>query len=99
MTVTENSSSRAARPRTLQQDLLEDLKGTVPPPVSVPTAGRRRTPPPTHPSTRAQGESPTVELQLTRTRWASPSVRPAPGRSGVVLSAGPFRVSVSLLGR
>ena len=98
MTVPENSSSRAARPRTLRQDLLEDLKGTVPPPVSVPAAGRRKAPQ-AHPSRRAHGESPTVELQLTRTRWASPSVRPASGRSGVVLSAGPFRVSVSLLGR
>jgi hypothetical protein len=99
MTVPENSGSRPARPRTLQEDLLEDLKGTVPPPVPAPTAGRRRKPPQAHPSKGAQGDSPTVELQLTRTRWASPSVRPAAGRSGVVLSAGPFRVSVSLLGR
>jgi hypothetical protein len=98
MTVPENPTP-AARPRTLQEDLLADLQGTVPPPEPRPASGRGRTTPAALPSRRTSGESPTVELQLTRARWATPSVRSVPGRSGVVLSAGPLRVSVSLLGR
>jgi len=99
MTVPEIPTPLPARPRSLQEELLADLQGTVPPPVARPASGRRRTAPAANPSKRAQGESPTVELQVTRTRWSSPSVRSAPGRSGVVLSAGPIRLSVSLLGR
>jgi hypothetical protein len=99
MTVPEIPTPTVSRPRTLQDDLLADLKGTVPPPIARPASGRGRTTPAKNPSRRAQGESPTVELQVTRTRWSTPSVRSAPGRSGVVLSAGPLRVSVSLLGR
>jgi hypothetical protein len=99
MTDSENATSPAARPRTFQEDLLADLQGTVPPPAPRPGSGRGRTAPQALPSRRAQRESPTVELQLTRSRWAAPSVRSVPGRPGVVLSAGPLRVSLSLLGR
>jgi len=104
MTVPENPTLQnptppPARPRTLQEELLADLQGTVPPPVARPASGRSRTTPAKNPAKRAQGESPTVELQVTRTRWATPSVRSAPDRSGVVVSAGPIRLQVSLLGR
>jgi len=97
MTVPEKPTS--ARPRSLQEDLLADLQGAVPPPAPRPGSGRGRTTPAALPSRRTPREAPTVELQLTRTRWASPSVRSVPGRSGLVLSAGPLRVSLSLLGR
>lgn len=97
MTVPEKPTS--ARARSLQEDLLADLQGAVPPPAPRPASGRSRTTPAALPSRRTPREAPTVELQLTRTRWASPSVRSVPGRSGLVLSAGPLRVSLSLLGR
>jgi hypothetical protein len=82
--------------RTLQEDLLAGMRDAAP----VAAAGRAQgpRPAPRRPATDAE-PVPAVELQVTPTRWASPSVRSVPGRSGVLLCAGPIRLSLSLPGR
>ena len=87
MTATANS-------RTLQADLLQDLRQTAPMPDPRPVAQRPRARrPPIEPTTT----SPAVELRVTRNPWRSPSMRLA--SKGLVVSAGPISVSVGLSGR
>jgi hypothetical protein len=94
MTASANSAPEAARPRTLQDELLQDLRQTAPMPDPRPGPSRPR-------AMRAPLEtaatSPAVELRVTRNRWLAPSMRLA--SQGVVLSAGPISVSVGLAGR
>lgn len=80
-------------PRTLQEDLLADLRQTAPMPDPRPAAQRRT---PRRP-VEAGTASPRLELRVTRTRWLSPSMRLAD--RGLVVSAGPISVSVGLSGR
>ena len=85
-----------ARPRSLQEDLLEDLRRTTPMADPRPDghgARARRTP------VEAAGRALPVTVQVTPTRWRAPSVRQVSGRPGVVLSAGPLRVSLDLFRR
>ena len=96
MTASEERPTGPTRPRSLQQDLLEDLRRTTPmadPRPGAHAARARRTP------TEAAERALPVEVQVTPTRWRAPSVRQASGRPGVVLSAGPLRVSLDLFGR
>jgi hypothetical protein len=89
MTASENTP-----PRTLQDELLQDLQQTAPmPDPRMGTQQRRAKRPPIEAATAAPG----VEFRVTRTRWLSPSMRLA--SKGVVLSAGPISVSVALSGR
>jgi hypothetical protein len=81
-----------ARPSSLQEDLLQDLRQTAPMPDPQPRAQRRRAARPA-----LEAGTPGVELRVTRTRWVSPSMRLA--SKGVVLTAGPISVSVGLSGR
>jgi hypothetical protein len=89
MTASENTPP----PRTLQEELLQDLRQTAPMPDPRPGKQRRAKRPPIQPAAAAPG----VELRVTRTRWLPPSMRLA--SKGVVLSAGPISVSVALSGR
>jgi hypothetical protein len=94
MTATENLPDEAARPRTLQDDLLQDLRLTAPMPDPRPGAQRPRAKRPViDADARARG----VELRVTRNPWVSPSMRLA--QQGLVLRAGPISVSVGLSGR
>ncbi len=79
--------------RTLQEELLQDLRQTAPMPDPRPATQRGAKRLPLEVATAAPG----VELRVTRTRWLSPSMRLA--STGVVLSAGPISVSVALSGR
>jgi hypothetical protein len=94
MTTSENFASEPARPRTLQDDLLQDLRQTAPMPDPRPGAQRPRA---KRPPIEATTASPAVELRVTRTRWLAPSMRLA--SKGLVVSAGPISVSVGLSGR
>jgi hypothetical protein len=86
--------SEPARPRTLQDDLLQDLRQTAPMPDPRPGPQRPRA---KRPPVEAGTTSPAVELRVTRNRWRSPSMRLA--AKGLVVSAGPISVSVGLSGR
>jgi hypothetical protein len=87
------TGSDVPRPRTLQEDLLADLRQTAPMPDPRPGAQRRPKRAPDEPRTTPPG----VELRVTRTRWLSPSMRLA--SKGLVVSAGPISVSLGLSGR
>jgi hypothetical protein len=94
MTVRETEPSDRVRPRSLQEGLLQDLLQTAPmadPRPAAVRARQRRTPAP-----EAAQRTPPVELRVTPTRWRAPGLRPASGGQGLVLSAGPLRVSVGL---
>ena len=94
MTATANSVTPAGRPRTLQDDLLQDLRQTAPMPDPRPGPRRPRA---KRVPLQTGATSPAVELRVTRTRWLAPSMRLA--SKGVVVSAGPISVSVGLSGR
>lgn len=77
--------------RTLQDDLLQDLRQTAPMPDPRPAAARPRA---KRPPVDTGTTSPAVEVRVTRTRWLAPSMRLA--AKGVVLSAGPISVTVGV---
>jgi hypothetical protein len=93
-TAAEMTASGPARPRTFQDDLLQDLRQTAPMPDPRPGAQR---PQAKRPPVEATTSTPAVELRVTRNRWRSPSMRLA--SKGLVVSAGPISVSVGLSGR
>ena len=90
------SRSSAARPGSLQEDLLHDLMHTVP--IPGPRSASGRVPAAGSGGGAGRSQAPTVELRVTPTRWTSPSVRSIPGRPGLILRAGPIRVSLSRTG-
>jgi hypothetical protein len=88
---------RAGRGRTMQDELLQDLRQATPMPV-VPTAAEqapRR--PPERPGPRAR-QTPSLYLYVTLQRWSWPCVRLLPGGSGLSVGIGPVRVSCALDG-
>jgi hypothetical protein len=95
--MTDNASSSPSdrsRPRTLQDDLLQDLQQTAPMPDPRPGPARPR---PKRNPMESSGAQPAVELRVTRTRWVAPSMRLA--SKGLVVTAGPISVSVGVSGR
>jgi hypothetical protein len=96
MTGTENPHPRAPRARSLQDDLLQDLRRTTPLPPRPASAGRSRS---ENPATKSGTEAATVEVRVSRSRWTSLRVRSNPGRSGFEVSAGPLRLSLAVVDR
>jgi hypothetical protein len=96
MTGTENLLPRTPRARSLQDDLLQDLRRTTPLPPRPPALARSRG----EQSGKERGtEAATVEVRVTRSRWTSLRVRSNPGRSGIEVSAGPLRLSLAVVDR
>ena len=99
MTTADEIRPRAKRPRALQDDLLDDLRQAAPMPVPHPP--RRAAPPPEERRGTAWAQTstptPTLELRVTLWQWSAPGVRRL--RGGVVLSAGPVRISLTGLVR
>jgi hypothetical protein len=95
MTGTENLLPRTPRPRSLQEDLLQDLRRTTPPPRPSSAARSRSEQSGKDRSTDAA----TVEVRVSRSRWTSLRVRANPGRSGFEVSAGPLRLSLAVVDR
>ncbi len=95
MTTADKIGPRAKRPRALQDDLLDDLRQAAPMPVPHPV--HRAAPPPEARRGTAWVQTPTptptLELRVTLWQWSAPGVRPL--RGGVVLSAGPVRISLT----
>jgi hypothetical protein len=92
------STLRAGRGRTMQDELLHDLRQATPLPI-VPTAveqAPRR--PPERPESRERQTS-SLYMHVTLQRWSRPRVRLLPGASGLSVSLGPVRVSCALGGR
>lgn len=84
-------SSPSPSGRSLQDDLLQDLRQTAPMPDPRPGAARHR---PKPDPLQTGATQPAVEVRVTRTRWLSPSMRLA--SKGLVVTAGPISVSVGI---
>ena len=87
------SPAPAARRRTLQDDLLADLR-QGPPVAAAPPAPPARTAPATE---AAPGPAPAVELRITPRTWSAAGWRRRPGGDGVTLSLGPVCLSLGNL--
>jgi hypothetical protein len=98
MSTTTHSPTRSRRPRTLQDDLLDDLRQAAPLPVARPSSDH---PVPTPPERRESSDAGalTVELRLTPRRWSALSVRKPPVGAGLVVTAGPLHLHFRGLGR
>jgi len=101
MTGTENLLPRTPRTRSLQDDLLQDLRRATPlPPRPGAVRPRGAQPPAGGGEPRDRGtDAATVEVRVTRSRWTSLRVRSNPGRSGFEVSAGPLRLSLAVVDR
>lgn len=98
--MTDNLLPRTPRTRSLQDDLLQDLRRTTPlPPRTASPAARSRGEQPAGSGTGRTTEAATVEVRVTRSRWTSLRVRSNPGRSGFEVSAGPLRLSLAVVDR
>jgi hypothetical protein len=97
MTSTDHPTQQPARPRTLRDDLLDDLLRAAPMPARQPTADSPTSVPAERPDATDPG-TPTLELRLTPRRWSAPSMRPLPRGAGLVVCAGPVRVSLTGFG-
>ena len=92
MTATELTTTPSPRPRTLQADLLADLRQAGPMPIPRPKAEHSALPaerpnPPVP-------ETPTVDIRVTPLHWSAPSIRPGSTGTNFVLTAGPVRLSI-----
>ena len=94
----ENPLPRAPRTRSLQDDLMQDLRRTTPLPPRPVATGRTR---PEQAGTDAvpSRSDAAVEVRVTRSRWTSLRVRSNPGRPGIEVSAGPLRLSLAVVDR
>ena len=98
--MTDNLLPRTPRPRSLQDDLLQDLRRTTPlPPGPASPAARSRGERSADGGTERAADAATVEVRVTRSRWTSLRVRSHPGRSGFEVSAGPLRLSLAVVDR
>jgi hypothetical protein len=98
MSTTKPSATGSRRPRTLQDDLLDDLRRAAPLPVARPSSDH---PVPT-PAERLESTDPEaliVELRLTPRRWSALSVRTPPIGTGLVVTVGPLHLHFRCLGR
>lgn len=98
MTTMERTTTPSPRPRRLQDELLADLRQTAPLPIARPEVNRSASvPAERRPSKDPQ--TPTIDVRVTPLRWSAPSLRPHGTGKGLVLTAGPIRVSLTGFGR
>ena len=87
----------AGRGRTMQDELLHDLRQATPVPI-VPTAVEKA---PSHPlegPRPPERQTPLLQVQVTVQRWSWPRARLLPRGSGLSVGIGPVRVSWTLGG-
>jgi hypothetical protein len=82
------------RPSHLRDDLLADLRQVTPPPAAAQSPAAEAP----QPSAPAGLASPSidVDVRISRQAWSFPSLQPAPGGAGLVISGGPLRVRLGL---
>ena len=92
MTTDPSLAARNNRSRTMHNDLLQDLRQAAPAALTPPAEDRSPRPP-----RLTSLQTPAVELRFTPRRWSAPALRPLPGRDGLVLHLGAFRLTVGRL--
>ncbi len=96
-TVNRLPAPSAGRGRTMQDELLHDLRQVTPMPI-VPTAVEQApSRPPEGPEPRDR-QTPLLQVHVTLQRWSWPRARLLPGGSGLTVDIGPVRVSWALGG-
>jgi hypothetical protein len=106
MTTDRPAPRGGVSPRSRRDDLLDDLRATVPVPAVPPAAANRPADgspatdptvgPATIPAPPTDRGTPAVEVRLTPLRWSGLRAAPAADRSGIQLSAGPLQVFLGL---
>ena len=103
------SPARPLGPRALRDDLLDDLRQAAPMPTAPPkpdiqvpvvtvpvvTASGRPAPRPTGRPVPARPETPTVELSVTPKFWWGFRMKTLGESPGVLIGAGPVRISLT----
>jgi hypothetical protein len=99
MNATDQVTARPSRTRRLGDDLLDDLRQAAPMPVARPARG---VPVQVAPAPRnleqprpAPAEAPTVELAVTPRLWWGLRMKTLGEGPGVVIGAGPVRISLT----
>ena len=87
----------AGRGRTMQDDLLHDLRQATPMPIGPTAVEQAPSRPPEGPGPRER-QTPLLQVQVTLQRWSWPHARLLPGGSGLSVGIGPVRVSWALGG-
>jgi hypothetical protein len=99
MSTTKLSAPGSRRTRTLQDDLLDDLRQAAPLPVARPSSSGHPGPAHGEELGSTAPDALTVELRLTPRCWSAPSVRTHPVGAGLVVTAGPLQLHLRGLGR
>ena len=94
MTTVEPTTTPSRRPRTLQDDLLADLRQAAPMPVAPLEVNLSGPVPPERLDPTLQ-ETPTIDVRVTPRQWSKPSLRPGGTETGLVFTVGPLRVSIT----
>ena len=94
MTRMKPTSTPSRRPRTLQDDLLADLRQAAPMPVAPLEANHSAPVPPKRLDPTLQ-ETPTIDMRVTPRQWSTPSMRSGGTGTGLVFTVGPLRVSIT----
>ncbi len=87
----------AGRGRTMQDELLHDLRQASPVPI-VPTAVEQAPSRPPEGPEPPERQTPLLQVQVTLQRWSWPRARILPGAPGLSVGIGPVRVSWTLGG-
>ncbi len=98
MTTTERTAPPSPQPRTLQADLLADLREAAPTPIARPEVDDSASVA-AKPSDATVPETPTLDVRVTPRRWSAPSLRRGGTGTALVLTAGPVRVSITAFDR
>jgi hypothetical protein len=88
----------AGRGRTMQDELLHDLRQATPMPIVPAAVEQTPSRPPEGPEPRDR-QTPLLRVHVTLQRWSWPRARLLPGGSGLTVDIGPVRVSWALGGR
>jgi hypothetical protein len=96
-TGTPSPTLRTARGRTMQDELLHDLRQATPMPI-VPRAVEQAPQRPPESPDSPDRHTPSLHLHVTLQRRSWPRVRLLPGGSGLSVGIGPVRLSLALGG-
>ncbi|TFV86978.1 hypothetical protein [Blastococcus sp. CT_GayMR16] len=99
MSATDQVAARPSRTRTLRDDLLDDLRQAAPMPVARPARGVpvpiAAVPGTAESPLPAPAEAPTLELAVTPRLWWGLRMKTLGEGPGVVIGAGPVRISLT----
>lgn len=91
---TTGNPTPSSRPRTLQDDLLADLRGVTAMPDAAPRVASP-VPEVTERPDSTEAGALIFEVRVTPRRWSAPRMRSSIGGTGLVVTAGPLRFSLS----